>query len=83
MARKSTRRQTKRKQPKGPTIRPEIIGILLLILAGLTLLGLFTPNRGPLMATWLGLLSLLIGWGQYIFWFPLTVLAILFFKAFI
>ena len=29
MARKSTRRKTKRQQPTGPTIRPEIIGFVL------------------------------------------------------
>jgi S-DNA-T family DNA segregation ATPase FtsK/SpoIIIE len=82
MARKATRRKTKRKQPAGPAIRPEIIGTLLLILAGITLLSLLTPHPGFFMEAWLGLLSLLIGWGQYIFWIPLTVLAIWFFKAF-
>ena len=85
MAKKPIKRRAvrkKNKQPAGPVIRPEIIGTLLLILAGLTLISLFTPNRSFVLAGWLSLLGLLIGWGQYIFWIPLTVLAVWFFRAF-
>lgn len=82
MAKKPIRRKTikNKKQPEGPVIRPEIIGTILFILAGLTLLSLFAPNRGVFVATWLNILRLLIGWGTYIFWFVLSVLAVWFFK---
>ncbi len=85
MAKKTAKkRKAKRKQqqPEGPVIRPEVFGTLMLILAGLTLISLFTPNRSIFLSGWLGLLGLLIGWGQYIFWIPLTVLAVWFFRAF-
>jgi S-DNA-T family DNA segregation ATPase FtsK/SpoIIIE len=82
MAKKTTRRQTKKTQSKELVVRPEIIGTFLLILAGITLLSLFTPNRGFFISTWLNVLSVLIGWGRYVFWIPLTVLAIWFFRAF-
>ena len=86
MARKSStsraKRKTKKKQPEGPAIRPEIMGTLLLILAGMTLLSLFTPNPGPLAFSWLEILRFTIGWGSYIFWIILISLAIWFFRAF-
>jgi S-DNA-T family DNA segregation ATPase FtsK/SpoIIIE len=86
MARKSTtsrsRRKTKKKQPQGPAIRPEIVGTALLILAGLTLLSLFTPNPGPLAFSWLEILRFTIGWGSYVFWIILISLAIWFFRAY-
>ncbi len=84
MAKKPTTRPKpttpKKQQPTGPFIRPEIIGVILLILAGLTLLSLFTPNRGFFVASWLGMLRLLLGWGTYIFWLVLSLLAVWFFK---
>ncbi len=83
MARKPAKqRKTKKKQPQGPVIRPEIIGTFLLILAGVTLLSFFTPNRGYFVATWLEFLRLLIGWGQYVIWIVLTILAVWFFKSY-
>jgi S-DNA-T family DNA segregation ATPase FtsK/SpoIIIE len=82
MAKRAKRRQSKNIKSRELAIRPEIIGTLLLILAGVTLLSLFSPNRGFFIATWLEVLSVLIGWGRYIFWIPLTVLAIWFFRAF-
>ncbi len=81
MARRNTRRSKKRKN-SGPTIRPEIMGIGMLMLAVLTLLSLVTPNRGTIVTTWLEFLRLLIGWGQYIFWFILGLLSVWFFKRY-
>ena len=77
----STRRTTK-KQPDGPVIRPEVMGTLLLLLAGITLLSLFAPNQSPIIAAWLDFLRTLLGWGQYIFWLPLFLLALWFFKRY-
>lgn len=77
------RRNIRTKEPsQGPMIRPEFMGTLLLILAGLILLSLFTPNPGFFGAGLLQLLQVLIGWGRYIFWIVLTSLAIWFFKAY-
>ncbi len=76
------RRTTKKKQQGGPAIRPEFIGTLLLILAGVTLLGLFTPNPGFFVAPWLEFLRYLIGWGLFVFWFVLASLAVWFFRAY-
>lgn len=53
-----------------------------MIVAGITVLSLFTPNRSPLIAGWLNFLAVLIGWGQYIIWLPLTLLAIWFFRRY-
>ncbi|MCB0194263.1 MAG: DNA translocase FtsK 4TM domain-containing protein [Anaerolineae bacterium] len=72
----------KKQQQTGPIIRPEFMGTLMLILAGLTLLSLFTPNPGFFGAGLLEILRLLIGWGRYIFWVVLTSLAIWFFSAY-
>ncbi|MCK6625776.1 MAG: DNA translocase FtsK [Anaerolineae bacterium] len=86
MTKKATiRRPTttpKKGKPQGPAIRPEVAGVGLLILAGITLLSLFTPNRSSLIAGWLNFLGLLIGWGQYVVWLPLTLLAIWFFQRY-
>jgi S-DNA-T family DNA segregation ATPase FtsK/SpoIIIE len=87
MAKKATtprarRTTTKVKPPEGPTIRPEFVGTILLILAGIILLSLFTPNLGFFGAGLLGLLEVFIGWGLYIFWAILISLAIWFFKAY-
>ncbi len=86
MAKKTTRTRTPRRttkaQPAGPVVRPEIAGTALLLLAGITLLSLFTPNQSVLVATWLEFLELLVGWGQYVIWLPLFFLAIWFFRAY-
>jgi len=63
-------------------IRPEIAGTVLLLLAGITLLSLFTPNQSVVIATWLDFLELVVGWGQYVIWLPLFFLAIWFFRAY-
>ncbi|GAB4441628.1 MAG: DNA translocase FtsK [Anaerolineae bacterium] len=85
MAKKTVKKRkvkSRQQRREAPSIRPEVFGTLMLILAGLTLISLFTPNRSLFLAGWLGLLGLLIGWGQYIFWIPLSVLAVWFFRAF-
>ncbi len=58
------------------------MGTLLLLLAGITLLSLFAPNQSPIIAAWLDFLRTLLGWGQYIFWLPLFLLALWFFKRY-
>lgn len=87
MAKKATIRRptttTKKSPPKKEAkLRPEIAGVGLLILAGITLLSLFTPNRSTLIAGWLHFLGVLIGWGQYVVWLPLVLLAIWFFRRY-
>ena len=83
MARRTTtRRITKKKKQDGPAIRPEFVGIFLLVLAGITLLSLFTPNRSEPIAAWLNFLNFLIGWGRYVVWLPLFLLAVWFFKRY-
>jgi S-DNA-T family DNA segregation ATPase FtsK/SpoIIIE len=47
-------------------LRPEIIGILFLLLGLLTLLSLIPVERGMLMEGWIGLLQTLVGWGAWI-----------------
>jgi S-DNA-T family DNA segregation ATPase FtsK/SpoIIIE len=58
------------------------MGTFLLILAGITLLSLFTPNQSAIIASWLDLLRVLIGWGRYVFWLALVLLAFWFFKRY-
>jgi S-DNA-T family DNA segregation ATPase FtsK/SpoIIIE len=47
-------------------LRPEIIGILLLLVALLTLLSLIPVERGTLMEAWIGLLQMAVGWGVWL-----------------
>ncbi|MEW5956438.1 MAG: DNA translocase FtsK 4TM domain-containing protein [Chloroflexota bacterium] len=75
-------RKTNKKQPDGPIIPPEVMGTFLLLLAGITLLSLFAPQQSVIIATWLDLLWTLIGWGQYIIWLPLFLLALWFFRRY-
>ena len=85
MARRTTSRRTSRRryqESESSFIRPEIVGTGLLILAGITLLSLFTPNRGTVVTAWLQILGVLIGWGQYIVWLILGLLAVWFFKRY-
>ncbi|MGD2206402.1 MAG: DNA translocase FtsK 4TM domain-containing protein, partial [Anaerolineae bacterium] len=48
------------------SVRPEIIGILLLLLALLTLLSLIPVERGALMEGWVNLLRQGVGWGVWL-----------------
>ena len=83
MAKQSIRkRTTKSKKSEGPVIRPEIIGTGLMILAVITLLSLITPTRGVFISAWLDFLNFFIGWGVYIFWLVLAILAVWFFRSF-
>ena len=85
MARKATtrsRRKATAKKEQGLSIRPEFIGTVLLLMAGITLLSLFAPNQSALMAGWLDFLQVLIGWGGYIIWFPLFLLALWLFRGY-
>ena len=77
-----SRSRTTKKKEEGLSIRPEFIGTILLLMAGVTLLSLFAPNQSALMAGWLNFLWTLVGWGQYVIWLPLFVLALWFFKGF-
>jgi S-DNA-T family DNA segregation ATPase FtsK/SpoIIIE len=47
-------------------LHPEIIGILLLLVALLTLLSLIPVERGALMEGWIGLLQMGVGWGVWL-----------------
>jgi len=77
-----SRRTTKKTQPEGPALRPEFVGTGLLVLAGITLLTLISPTQSPLLASWIEILQFLIGWGRFVFWLILTLLAVWFFRAF-
>ena len=80
MAKRTTtrnrRRTTKKKEDQGLSIRPEFVGTILLLMAGITVLSLFAPNQSALTAGWLDSLRILVGWGQYIVWFPLFLLSL-------
>jgi S-DNA-T family DNA segregation ATPase FtsK/SpoIIIE len=55
-----------KKQKAAPAFRPEVVGLILLALALLTLLSLFSASRGALTEGWLRLLGGLFGWGMYL-----------------
>jgi S-DNA-T family DNA segregation ATPase FtsK/SpoIIIE len=59
------KRGSKKQQPT-PAIRPEVIGLILLALALLTALSLFSASRGSFTEGWLRLLGGLVGWGMYL-----------------
>ena len=50
----------------GFSLRPEYLGILLLLLALLTVLALVPVERGALMQGWIDLLQKAVGWGVYL-----------------
>jgi S-DNA-T family DNA segregation ATPase FtsK/SpoIIIE len=50
----------------GFSLRPEIIGILLVLVALLTALSLVPVERGALMQGWIDLLQMLVGWGVWL-----------------
>jgi S-DNA-T family DNA segregation ATPase FtsK/SpoIIIE len=50
----------------GDSLRPEIFGILLLLVALLTLLSLIPVERGAVMDEWVGLLQSAVGWGVWL-----------------
>ena len=66
-----TKRRTSKKKASGgldleSVLRPEIGGILLLMLALLTLLSLIPIERGTLMEGWIALLETAVGWGVWL-----------------
>ncbi len=66
MAKRSTRRKSGGGLDLGFTLRPEFFGILLLLLALLTLLSLIPVERGVVMQQWVELLRLAVGWGVWL-----------------
>ena len=50
----------------GDSLRPELFGILLLLVALLTLLSLVPVERGALMEGWINLLQRVVGWGVWL-----------------
>jgi S-DNA-T family DNA segregation ATPase FtsK/SpoIIIE len=73
-----TKRSTRKKPSSGldlsGSLRPEVIGILLLLVALLTLLSLIPVERGVLMQQWIRLLRLGFGWGVWLM--PLCFVAL-------
>jgi len=66
MTKRSTRKKPSRGVDLGKTLRPEIAGILLLLVALLTLLSLIPVERGVVMQGWIDLLQLGFGWGVWL-----------------
>ncbi|MFC2023775.1 DNA translocase FtsK 4TM domain-containing protein, partial [Chloroflexota bacterium] len=66
MAKRRTRRKTRRKIDLSNALRPEIGGILLLMVGLLTLLSLIPIERGALMEGWIALLQGVVGWGVWL-----------------
>jgi S-DNA-T family DNA segregation ATPase FtsK/SpoIIIE len=66
MARRSKNKKPARRLSLGSSLRPEIFGILLLLLALLTLLSLVPVERGALMEGWISLLKQAVGWGVWL-----------------
>jgi S-DNA-T family DNA segregation ATPase FtsK/SpoIIIE len=73
-----TKRSTRKKPSSGldlsGSLRPEVIGILFLLVALLTLLSLIPVERGVLMQQWIRLLRLGFGWGVWLM--PLCFVAL-------
>ncbi|MFN2185864.1 MAG: DNA translocase FtsK 4TM domain-containing protein, partial [Anaerolineae bacterium] len=74
MAKRSTRKKPGGGLDLSGSLRPEIIGILLLLVALLTLLSLIPVERGVLMQQWIRLLRLGFGWGVWLM--PLCFVAL-------
>ena len=73
---KTTRSRSKSKKPSSgfdlrKLLRPEVIGVFLLMLAILTLLSLIPARRGALLEWWVGILGQAVGWGTWLMplWF--------------
>ena len=82
---KTTRSRRKPKKPSGgfdlrTLVRPEAIGIFLLVLALLTLLSLIPGQRGDILEWWVRLLKLAAGWGHWLMplWFAVVGLWLVF-----
>ncbi|NIV36066.1 MAG: DUF87 domain-containing protein, partial [Anaerolineae bacterium] len=66
MAKRSTRKKSSGGLDLSGLWRPEIGGILLLLVALLTLLSLIPVERGVVMQRWIDLLRLGVGWGVWL-----------------
>jgi hypothetical protein len=66
MTKRSNARKKGRRSDLGPSVRPEIGGILLLLVALLTLLSLIPVERGAAMELWIGFLERGVGWGVWL-----------------
>jgi S-DNA-T family DNA segregation ATPase FtsK/SpoIIIE len=66
MAKRSRRKRSGGGLDLGGSLRPEILGILLLLMALLTLLSLIPIERGMAMEWWIGLLQKGVGWGVWL-----------------
>ncbi len=60
-----SRRASSKKRSAQRNRRPEVAGVILLILALITALSLLSANRGPITHQWLYFLNQLVGWGVY------------------
>lgn len=80
-------RGNKRRKSSTPLIqlsraaRVQIAGLLLLMLAIVTLLSLLSLSNSDLTAAWLALLAQAFGWGQFVIPFGLGVAGVLLFSA--
>jgi S-DNA-T family DNA segregation ATPase FtsK/SpoIIIE len=66
MTKRSSRKKTGGGLDLGASLRPEIIGILFLLVALLTVLSLIPVERGAVMQGWIDLLRLGVGWGVWL-----------------
>lgn len=66
MAKRSSRKKQGSGLDLGDALRPEYGGILLLLVALLTLLSLVPIERGRLMEGWISLLESAVGWGVWL-----------------
>ena len=79
MTKRKNSRQTSSASVK---FRPEIIGLILMALALLTLLSMFSSNHGSITRAWLDFLARLFGWGRFVIWFIFGILGFWFIRKF-
>ena len=65
--RSSRRRNSRRRRSSSPTLSPrllrELLALGLLLLAIISVIGLFAPNAGAIVEPWHAFMSYLLGWG--------------------
>jgi S-DNA-T family DNA segregation ATPase FtsK/SpoIIIE len=66
MAKRSKGKRKSNSPTLAASLRPELLGILLLLIALLTLLSLIPVERGAVMELWVGLLQRGVGWGVWL-----------------
>ena len=66
---------TKKRVTK-PSRRPEVLGVVLLVLALITGLSLLSLSRGSITEQWLQFLRHAVGWGMYLTPFILAAMGI-------